>query len=553
MTVKHWLLCAACSLAATAVPAAETPPAAGSPTPPPSGQLPTGTAAEEWAHQAIADLAKRGLVHGYKDAKFLEGRKLTRYEMASLIKRVIDSLLETPAPEPGKGPVSEAPGTAASRGQGLEPPPPARPLPGRGPSRSAAFLESDLPVIRQLADVYSVELAVIGVNLQDAMERLAALEGRLEAVEKTVNDPKGPLQKAVSDIARLDRIRFSGYVQGRYESFEKTREADPPGTRVPVTNRFSLRRVRMTLNARPTSRVYIKWELEGNAPGIESRDAFISYYLRGNPATGYTVSFGQMKVPFGFEIPQSSGARETLERARVIRFFYPSERDRGVKVSSPTGKRWFYELGVYNGVIGPGTPAIGLNDNNNEKDVVGRIRTTQFGGKVDAGVSFHFGESSRTALFRGEQPRGNRPPSPENPYDNTRITLGADLQWHIRKGTEFRAEALWGKARGSRASGYILQFLQDLNPKNQFVLRYDWLGIDGIAPAPLGGGGTPVGDSVPYEGTLSNLAIGIIHRLDPAVRLKLFYEIHSIGRERIGGDRVPWQGNMLRFEVLTLF
>lgn len=553
MKVAHWLVSAAFCVPAVAAGAAET----SVPLPPAdtaaSESRPEEVGAKDWSYEAVADLARRGLVHGYKDAKFLEGRSLTRYEMASLVKRVLDRILRIGVPAESKPAESEVPGTAASRGQGVEDLPTGRPVAGGISIRDAGFRDADLPVVRRLADAYSVELAVIGVNLQDALQRMTVLEGRLDAVEKTLQDPKGPLQKAISDITRLDKIRFSGYVQFRYESFENTRERDPSGPQGPVTDRFTLRRMRMTLNARPTTKTFIKWEFEGSSLNIQSRDTFVSYFVKGNPATGYTVTFGQMKVPFGFEIAQSSGQRETPERARPIRFFYPSERDRGIKITSPTGRRWIYDLGLYNGVIGPGTQALGTNDNNNNKDVIGRLRTTQLNDKLDAGISFHLGNSLRTALFAGEAPRPSGPASAANPYENERITLGADFQYHVRKGTELRGEFLWGKAKGSYATGYILQALHDLNPKNQFVVRYDWLGIEDIVPAPLGNGGTPVGDSIAYEGTVSNLAVGLIHRLESNIRLKLFYEMSELGRERLSYGKVPWQGNVLRFEILTLF
>jgi len=505
----------------------------------------------DWTYAAIQDLAARGLVHGYKDAKFLDSRKLSRFEMASLVKRVLDVVDELPTPGSEKQP--DQPSTAATRGLGLEPIPTGRPVGAARATRTAAFTEADLVTVKRLAETYSVELAVIGVNLQDSLAKLQALEGRIDAVEKELRDPKGPLQKAISDVQRLDKIRFSGYVQSRYESFEKTREADPSGPRVPVTDRFALRRMRLTLNARPNSNVLVKWELEGGALELQSRDAFISYFVKGDPTRGHAVSIGQIKVPFGFEIAQSSGGRETPERARPIRFFYPSERDRGVRITSATGRRWIYDLGIYNGVIGPGTQGIGTNDNNNNKDVYGRVRTTQLNEKLDAGVSVHFGNSLRTALFAGEQPRPGGPPSAANPYENTRVTLGADVQYHPRKGTELRGEFLWGKAKGTYATGYILQVLQELSPKNQFVARYAWLGIEDMVPAPLGNGGTPVGDAVPYHGTLGNFEFGVIHRLNPNVRLKLFYDLNELGRKRVEYGRVPWQGNVLRAEVLTLF
>ncbi|MFN3648719.1 MAG: porin [Armatimonadota bacterium] len=517
-----------------------------------ANQKPAGVTSQDWSYQAVEALANRGLVHGYQDGKFLDGKTLTRIEMASLIKRVIDNLMELPSPGDERSLVPETPGTAASRGQGVEPFPLGRPLPAAA-GRTAAFQESDLATVRRLADEYSVELAVIGVELQDFNEKLTALEGRLGEVEKIVRDPEGPLQKAIRDITRIDRLRFSGYVQARFDAYQKTREADPEGIRGPVANTFDVRRMRLTARGRPTEKVGFKWELEGGSLEVETRDAFLSYFVTGNPATGHTVNFGQMKIPFGFEIPQSSGARETPERARVIRYFFPSERDQGITVASATGKRWFYELGVFNGVIGPGTAALGLRDNNNDKNIGGRVRTTQLNGKIDGGLSFYLGTSTRTALFLGETPWRPDAPTPQNPVQNKRLTLGADVQWHPRDGTELRAEYLWGKAFGSYASGYILQGIQRIDRRNQFVVRYDWLGIEDTVLAPLGLGGTPVGDSVPYRGTLGNLAVGWIHQLDPAIQLKLFYEINELGREELEYGKVPWLGNLLRFEVLTRF
>ena len=132
------------------------------------------------------------------------------------------------------------------------------------------------------------------------------------------------------------------------------------------------------------------------------------------------------------------------------------------------------------------------------------------------------------------------------------------MQWIPVKGTLFRVEGMWGKTNGTRASGYILEAQQTLVRWDLFVVKYDWFGADDLVLSPVGGGITPVGDNVPYAGSLSNLAIGLVHRLDASTRLKLFYEIHGRGRERVAGisgpdGRVPWQGNILRFEVLTLF
>lgn len=533
----RWLLAAGLLLPAAAVAAQE--------------KAPAEYSAKDWSYQAIQDMAGRGLVHGYKDANFLDGRKLTRFEMASLVKRVVDSLLLVPVPSRDQPLVPETPGTAASRDSGYEQPPLGRPITGGSLARLASFRESDLGTVKRLADEFSVELAVIGVNLQDAMERIAALQGRVESIEKSLKDPKGPLQTVINNVARIDKIRFSGYVQARYESFRETSETDRDGPEVPVTDRFTLRRVRLTVAARPTPKIGARWQIDG-AGGLETRDAWIDYYFTGNPATGHTATFGQMKSPFGFEVVQSSSVREAPERARVARFFFPGERDRGVKIAAPTGGKFFYELGVFNGMA-PGRGGTNVNDNNNDKDVVGRLRSTTLNKRLDFGVSLAIGTSLRTALATGEDPRPGHPPSAKLPYENKRLVLGADFQWFIREGTLLRGEAMVGRANGTEAVGYIAQLIQNVGKKNQIVIKYDWLGLEDRVLAPVGGGGTPVGDSIAYDGTLSNLAVGIVHRLDASTRLKLFYEIHGRGREKLEYGTVPWQGNILRFEVITLF
>lgn len=517
---------------------------------------------KDWSYQAVADFATRGLVHGYKDAKFLEGRKLTRFEMATLVKRVMDSLLELPNPSKDKG-QNTKPGTAATRGFGLDPVPTGKPSVSKETrAQIAAWNESDLGTLKRLADAYSVELAVIGVNLQETMDKVSALEGRVETLEAQVNDAEGPLQTVINNVARLDKVRFSGYIQARYESYGQTREAQgtPSASRPSVADRFTLRRMRLTLNARPSQNTYIKWELEGSGASVESRDAFLSYYLNGSPENGFTASIGQLKVPFGFEIIQSSGTREVPERARIIRHFFPSERDRGFKISSATAGRFFYEVAVLNDVVGPGRAGINTNDNNNDKGIAGRVRTTTLGGRLDLGVSFSHSNQSRTSLALGEPARPGGAPSASNPYDNNKYVWGADFQWFVLNGTVLRGEALWGKANGSKAKGYILTLVHNLSPKWQFVSRYDWFSAEDRVLAPLGSGGTAIGDNIAYEGTLSNLIVGFIHHLDPSTRLKLFYEIHGRGRDELTGygsggaaDRVPWQGNILRFEVITVF
>lgn len=530
MKVAHWLLAAALCVPAVAV-AAE-------------GERPAEVTQKDWSYQALEDLANRGLVTGYKDSKFLDGRTLTRFEMASLVKRVIDTVLQIPTPAKGEKPGT--PGTAATRNQGVEAIPTGRPQAPRT-VRTANFTEQDLGTIKRLADTYSIELTVIGVNMQDAMDKIGELEGRVEAIESSLRDPEGPLQTVISNVARIDKIRFSGYVQARYQSYQNTNEATSAERPGQVADTFTLRRVRLTVAARPTDKVGVKWQVEGATGSVETRDAWIDYYFSGDPATGYTATIGQMKTPFGFELVQSSSVRELPERARVVRFFFPDERDRGAKIASSTGGKYFYEVGVFNGINLGSRNGLNNNDNNNNKDIVGRIRTTTLGGRLDLGASFDIGNTFRTNNFPGESGIGAG-----SPRENTKQVFGADFQWFLRDGTLLRGEWMGGKALGTDASGYILTLVQNVGKKDQFVARREWFGTDDYAIVQRSPAGTALGTGV-YKGTLSTWHIGWIHYLDPSTRLKLFYEFDHRGTNKVDGQEFQWLGNILRFEVISLF
>jgi hypothetical protein len=504
----------------------------------------------EWSHQAIQHLAARGLVHGYQDARFLRDRALTRFEMASLVKRVLDNVARLPAAL-----LSEQPGETPSDARSEDP---AEPVPPPDLRPLAALQEEDVERIRRLVAEYSVELAVIGADPQPALDRLEALEGRVDQLEALLRDPRGPLQQAIDDVRRIDRLRISGFVQGRFEAFEHTQEAELPGL-PPIAHRFTLPRIRLTAVARPTDRILARFQIEGAgipAPGpVAATDAWIAYFL-GAPDRSHAVTFGQMIVPFGLEVTEPSSVREAPERARVARFFYPFIRDRGVKVSSAPGRRYLYEVGVYNG-LAPGQPGVNRNDNNNDKHLVARLRGSP-APRLHLGVSGEIGRTLRTYTLAGEPMGPGGPATPFHPIEERKLVLGGDFQWHLRPGTELRGEYIWGRVHSARAHGYIAQVLHAVDPDHTLVVKYDWFGVDRRVLAPLGGGATPVGDNVPYEGTLSNLALGVVRRLDASTRLKLFYEIHEAGRRRLpegpGPEgRVPWQGNILRLEVITLF
>ncbi|MFN7983716.1 MAG: porin [Vicinamibacterales bacterium] len=117
------------------------------------------------------------------------------------------------------------------------------------------------------------------------------------------------------------------------EVFIQTRFARGRVTDAPedTTQNFQLTRLETRWSGRLTSHVGVGLELQfhpalaGAAEELVN-DAFVEFYAPGHT----TVRVGQFIKPFGFDIQQSSSAREYAERGIFAGYFFPGQRDRGV-------------------------------------------------------------------------------------------------------------------------------------------------------------------------------------------------------------------------------
>jgi hypothetical protein len=116
-------------------------------------------------------------------------------------------------------------------------------------------------------------------------------------------------------------------------------------------------------------------------------DAFIEYYLNDHA----TVRVGQFIKPFGFEIQQSSGVRESPERGIFAGYFFPGQRDRGVMLSGdldflgePALRNVHYFVGAFNGNRF-------FTDNNRQMNYVARMRKVFDRPRLAMGLSVQAG------------------------------------------------------------------------------------------------------------------------------------------------------------------
>lgn len=265
-------------------------------------------------------------------------------------------------------------------------------------------------------------------------------------------------------LEAMGRLKVSGYLQAQYVDDESSRNAlgGSGGTR--NRDQFSVRRARVkfTYRATPTSRFVL--EPDVSSSGVTLKDGYLELV---EPWTKWkhTVTAGQFKWPFGFELAYSSSRREVPERSRVVRALFPGERDRGVMLSGRTpNERFHYRLAVVNG-----TGTVRSDDLNKRKDVVGRAGYSF--GAFDVGAS----------LYRGSELVATSTNTSGVEFDKQR--QGIDVQWTTPiRGLGIRAEYITGRqapAAGTNRNdsfdveGWYFYAVQSIGTRHQFAVRLD--------------------------------------------------------------------------------
>ncbi|MCY1079854.1 porin [Archangium lansingense] len=336
----------------------------------------------------------------------------------------------------------------------------------------------------------------------DVDERVTSTEGKVSSIEEQLAEIK-------SALSPLTKLKFSGYVQARYQ-YETTREDNTGGF-----SRFTVRRSR--LKATYTGDIaQFMLQLDASPTAVSLRDAEATLFIPGTKQD-QALTLGQLKWPFGYESVQSSGDREFPERTRVVRAFLPDERDRGLRYS---GKFGVFRVsgGVFdgNGITNPGS--IGV-DNDKEKDVLGRAG---FDLKwISGGISGWFGHT----IAKG--------PTDTNRRAYERSRLGADVQLYLDflpvGATAIKGEYIRGttflyngvEKFGRPASGWYGLVVQNLGISNAVAVRFDH-----FDPA----NGTPTladaNDPTKPAGTNATDTIGLtaIHYFGEHLKLSATYE-----------------------------
>lgn len=520
---------------------------------------------DHYAYGAIAELASKGLVKGFPpQGNFWGSRTATRYEMATIIQRVLARVEEITAKRP-EGPVVPQP-----------------PAPGLTPA--------DLEAVRKLVSEYKTELVVIGADLQKAREAIGELRSVAEAASETASkalSAAGAAQSKTDELAKdfgdlkesysIGRTEFetltkdfkahklSGYLQARFEASDhfgsalfpenggagttgvnSTGGGVTPGT---AGYGFLVRRARLKFGGPVSVRTDYAIQADlTSVGGMAVKDAYISVNDLPFPQR-FSLTAGLFAPSFGVELPHSSSTRESPERAAgfsdsnaalavfktpsstasaagtatagaVLPLFAGQDRDTGVAVTwsgpnynNPNSK---VSLGVFNG---EGRGSSGVRNNNQAIDTVLRAQTTLMGGNLDLGVSGYYG----TLTVRSAAPTGGVSAAYMQGY---RMLLGSDIRYIAPFGTTFRAEYAGGVfeaspdrsqyLKGNHAQAWLISAKHPINRRLDLAVKYDEY-------MPISQSGVRFSNLDRSDYIRKTLQGGLLYYMDEATRFRLWY------------------------------
>lgn len=521
------------------------------------GQPPNDVPQGHWAYEAVEELARAGLIKGYPpDGNFFGKRTVTRYEMATIIQRVLARVEEIYAKK------------------GEAPPP-------------GGVTPEQLAEVRRLVNEFKMELTVIGTDLQRVKEQIGELRGAVDAAkaaaEKAAADAAAAKQELedfraefadLKEAFTIGRVEFenlnrsysgrrlSGYVQARFEAFDtgetslfansgaggtgQTPSNGGPAVGGPSYG-FLVRRARLRASGPISARTSYTVHLDAQSVGAVSViDAFI--HIADLPTKSVAGRFGMFAPPFSYELTTSASSRESPERAfafginaadypifktrqsatggvvtpgSVLPLFVGQNRAVGAAFvwtsPGPAKSQTRIMLGVLNG---EGRGAAGVRNLNNGVDLAGRAETDLLGGDLGVGVSGYYG----TLAVRSGPPAADG--TPTGFRQAFRLLGGADVRWRAPWGTTLRAEYLGGvfETTPDRA-----QYLQNnhvyawyftarhpVNKRLELVAKYD-------EHYPISERGKTAGGLGRMELVRKTIQGGLLYHLDEATRFRLWY------------------------------
>jgi hypothetical protein len=348
-------------------------------------------------------------------------------------------------------------------------------------------------------------------------EEMTKLQGKVDGLSEDYLETK-------NTVAGLAKLKVGGYVQVQWQHSDSIGGPVLAGGNMPVNTdrRLQVRRARLKTSYDAGTSKYIL-EIEAlpggvtpaglTASGVALKD--VEIIMMEPWLKTFSLDFGVMDRPFGFEIPYSSSLIETPERSRFENNFFSGEKDLGVALGIDPGAdmgilNYFnFKGGLYTG-MGGSSP--NLDEIDREMDFIGRLGfkapMPDVGLDVDGGFSAYLGQvedASDTAFELSGKAFAASANNKLKTFDRQVFDVDGQLYYDIPVigGTSLRAEYEWGEVPGTSGSakpyapatqvgpfsaatvvgtptlfkrnvaGWYITWVQNLGSMFQGVLRYD--------------------------------------------------------------------------------
>jgi hypothetical protein len=316
------------------------------------------------------------------------------------------------------------------------------------------------------------------------------------------NDLDEKLSVIESDLSKLTKIKFSGYIQAQYEmyNFQDNIGPGPSTTAVPIKSTFLIRRARVKLTYEPITGAAFVIQPDYAFDKVTLRDAYV--VLNDRWIQTFKLFVGQFNRT-SYEVEFSSRSRELLERSRMSGILYPQERDLGAKIEADFQTKYQipfkFQVAAFNGNYGEGSLTNNLRDVDNKKDFMLRgVYSFNFPSKglgIDIGAHTYLGN---TAVLQA---------GTFSDVDNNNFTaslgdsfkkrwFGGEMRifYDFLGGMSLKGEYISGVISGEKSTvalpvansnpsfnfngirdftGFYATWVKNIGKKNQIAVRYD--------------------------------------------------------------------------------
>ena len=368
----------------------------------------------------------------------------------------------------------------------------------------------------------------------------------------------GQLEKLKSEVAALNNLTITGYVQAQAEFTQKlgNQSYTVPNSMVGggafpayFNDRFNIRRGRLKFaySASPLSQAV--FEIDATESGVAVKNAYVKFT---EPFARFaSVTAGIFDRPYGYEIEYSASLRESPEESRMTQLLFPQDKDLGAKLTlqAPSSSYWnFIKLDVA-AIAGNGVNA----DFDRFKDEIAHLSFTKSfldeKLKISGGISDYWGgyanqtkyvynvnDVAGVKKFTVDSASTNKNARAIKDLKGVDLQVSAQMPWGLMT---VRGEYNTGKQPSTATSnsypttapagdtyirkvqGYYVYFVQNiLQSRHQIVLKYDSYDPNtGVKGSDIGVTGSKTSSAdIKY----STFGLGYIFKIDAHTKI-MFY------------------------------